>query len=539
VPSAVELNLHELRSEKQRRAEQQTFEEEAEALSGSLRSFVYACWPNVVPQVAVPTWHIDAICEHLEAAYRREIPRLLITIQPGALKSTLVSVMAPAWRWTHAPQERIVSASHADYLAARDTRKSRELIQRPWYQARWGNRFDLTHDENMRTRYSNTFGGHRIATHVGGGTGERGSVLILDDAHNAREVASESALREARDWWGDTWASRLNVSVADPGVKIVIGQRVHEEDVIGFILDGDPDGSRWVHLCLPARYESNHPHLTPKTQVLISGTELIGDQRSAEGELLAPNYMDESALFEAQSEMTEVTKAAQYQQRPAPREGALLKRQFWRYYPREQSYYAEHGRFDQGVARGLGQFSSIVNSWDTSLKDRDHSDFVAGTSWGVRGADRYLLRIVHGRMGFNATVEAMLALYEWSVEVWPSIPQYVLVETASNGPDAIAEIERRINGVVKVAAKGSKEMRAEAASTALEGGNCFLPGFPNPDLSNYDPRTPTEVQQFVEEAATFPMGAHDDQVDSWSQAMNWLRQRGVRKASFSAPSGRI
>lgn len=508
-------------------------------MAGSLRKFVYACWPHVVPADPVPTWHIDAICEHLEAAYAREIPRLLITIQPGALKSTLVSVMAPAWRWTHAPKERIVSGSYVDSLAARDTRKSRELILRPWYQARWGSVFDLTSDENMRTRYSNTLGGHRIATHVGGGTGERGSVLILDDPHNAREIASETALSEAREWWGDTWASRLNSSVEDPGVKIVIGQRVHENDVIGFILDGDPDGSRWVHLCLPARYEKKHLYRTPAKRRLPSGRVVTGDTRTLEGEILAPSYMDEATLNEAQAEMTEVTRSAQYQQRPAPREGALLKRQYWRYYHRENSYYSERARFDRELAKQMGLFSMVVHSWDTSLKDRAKSDFVAGQSWGVRGADRYLLRLVHARLGFNATVESMLALYEWAVDLWPNIPHYTLVESTSNGPDAIAEIQRRINGVQAIAAKGTKEMRAEAASPALEGGNCFLPGFTSPDMTDYDARTPTDVQKFVEEAASFPYGTHDDQVDAWSQAMNWLRTRGVRRASFTVASGRL
>ncbi len=503
---------------------------------------MHAAWPVVVPNAEVPAWHVDAICEHIQAAYDRELPRLLVTIQPGALKSTLFSVMGPAWRWTSHPQERIVSASYRDDLATRDTRKTRSLIVSPWYQARWGPLFDLTADENLKTRYSNDAGGYRVVTHVGGGTGERGSVLILDDPHNAAEINSPAALAHAREWWGDTWASRLNASKDDPGVKMVIGQRIHEGDVIGFILDGDPEGDRWHHLCLPARYESKHPFVYPDKVKLSSGRELPGDPRTEEGELLAPDYVDEDTLEELTSEMTALTEAAQYQQNPSPREGALLKRAHWRYYPREQSFYAERLVFGAEEAAALGHFDTIVHSWDTSLRDRAHSDHVAGGTWGARGADRYLLRLFHERAGLNATVEAMISFMEWSTELWPAAPQYVLVENAASGPDAIEEIRRRVNGVVSITAKGTKGTRAAAASPALEGGNCFLPGYPNPEMTGYDARTPTIVQEFVEECAKFlPEIAHqkDDQVDQWSQALNWLRGRGTKKATTGVSRARI
>lgn len=530
MSATVDLSLTELRAENFRRERQQTFEDEAGSLSGSLLEFVYAAWPHVVPAACVPTWHIESICEHLEAAYRREIPRLIITIQPGALKSTLVSVLAPAWRWTHEPCERIISASHADHLAARDTRKSRELIQKPWYQDRWGDRFQLSLDENLKTRYSNTVGGHRIATHVEGGTGERGGVLILDDPHNAREVASPTKLQAARDWVGDTWSSRLNVSVDDPGVKIVIGQRVHESDVIGFLLDGGSD--RWTHLCLPARYDKRHPYLTPKRVKLASGGSVQGDVRTKDGELLASAYMNEAALADATHDMTEVVKASQYQQRPSPREGNLLKRAQWGYYPVEMSPYTERGIFGAQVA-GLPAFKMLVHSWDTSLKDRKHSDFVAGQIWAADGARYYLLRLFHQRAGLNKTVDVMEEFYSWGVKHFPHVPQYVLIESAANGPDAIAEMKRRVQGVTPVAAKGTKGMRAESASPALEGGNCFVPGYPSEDLQGYDARTPSDVQEFIEECARFrPEIDHqkDDQVDAWSQAVNWMRTRGTQRA---------
>lgn len=540
----LELSLEEIDAERQRRADGISLEEEAEKLSGSLREFLRASWPWIVPTERIDAWHLDAIADHLEAAYAREIPRLVITIQPGSLKSTLVSVMAPAWWWTRKPSERIVSASHADHLSSRDTRKTRQLILSDWYQSRFGDRFALSQDENLKTRYSNTEGGHRIATHVGGGTGERGGVLILDDAHDASDAnsTSEAALATACGWFGDTWASRLNATVSDPGTKIVIGQRIHERDVIGFLLGGDED--RWTHLCLPTRYEGKHPYLTPRARTLSSGRVIEGDRREEEGELLAPAFQDERTLADLTAEMTEAVKAGQYQQRPAPKEGDLLKRADWKFYDPKLSFYVDFrdGLFDEERAEMLkgrvGAFERVVHSWDTSLKDRKDSDFVAGGMWGTKGPDLYLLRLFHQRVGLSATIEAMNDLYDWAAKLWPSVPHSVVIESAANGPDAIAEMRRRVQGVIAVTAKGSKTMRAEAASAALEGGNCFLPGYRAADGSGYDERTPSDVQRFVEEAAKFPNGINDDEVDQWSQAVNWSRGRRVARARTGIPVGR-
>jgi predicted phage terminase large subunit-like protein len=234
--------------------------------------------------------------------------------------------------------------------------------------------------------------------------------------------------------------------------------------------------------------------------------------------------------------------AGQFQQLPAPMEGDLLKKRDWRFYDRELSFYAERRLFTADVARELesaiGAFGMVVHSWDTSLKDRESSDFVSGTVWGVQNANRFMLRRLSARLGFNATVEAMDELGKWALEMWPNCAHFIVIETAANGKDAILEMKRRLTGVVAWPAVGAKPMRARAASPALEGHNCFLPGYALADGSGYDPRTPTDVQEFVENCARFPNAAHDDDVDSWSQAMNYIRARGDGGGSTHVPQGR-
>lgn len=498
-----------------------TLEQEADELRADLSKFIRAAWPHVVPNPLVPTWHVDAICDHLQAAYQREIRRLVITVPPGTGKSTLISVIAPAWRWANEPGDRLLTSSWKDEYATRDTRRARSLIQSGWYQSRFTS-FNLAKDENTTTRYSNNQRGYRVAGHVGGGTGERGDVLVLDDPHNAQEMHSDAMLASTREWWGDTWASRLNDSPSQPGVMMVIGQRIHQDDLIGMLL---ADG-RWTHLCLPARYEPAHMFVTPENVVLSNGRVLRGDPRTEDGELLAPAVLSGERIDELASDMTAHVAAGQLQQRPAPKEGALLRRSDWRYYSPELSYYArrvEFGRIEAKSLAEVAKFTRIVHSWDTSLKDGAKNDYVAGQVWGISGANRYLLRLWKERAALSATIEAMANLSRWAIEIWPDLPHVVLIEATSNGPDAAKEISSRIGGVVMIAAKGPKELRAAAASAALEGHNCFLPGYQSDDLAGYDSRTPTKVQEFVESASVFPNGAHDDDVDAWSQMVNWSR----------------
>lgn len=530
--------------------------ERALIMASSLREFTYGAWSHVLPTPLVRTWHIDAICDHVQAAYEREIPRLLITIQPGASKSTMVSVVAPAWRWTHAPWERIVSASYRDDLATRDTRGTRALIEKPWFQMHWRDQFAMSHDENLKTRYSNTAGGYRVATHVGGGTGERGGVLLLDDPHNATDAMSltETSLETARTWMGNTWASRLDANNLDPGVKIVIGQRVHEKDVMAFLLDGDEDAGRWVHLCLPARYDAAHPFTYPAERVIparpgatrddpdVPERRLQGDPRTQDGELLAPTFMDEERLAEVQNDMTEQTKASQYQQRPTPREGAILKRPDWRYFPREFLNDGQTHRFPR-------PFRMIVCSWDTSFKAKVTSDKVAGGAWGIsqkvnekdeqiQGADHYLLQSRNDRMSLQGTKDAMRAMRTWCLERWPDLPIYVVIEKSANGVEIIDQLTSEIPGVIPFVASVDKKLRAEAAAPALESHNVYVPGSPLSSGLGPDPALTDEwVQEAIEQCARFKGTGNeeDDWVDQFTQLINFVRTKDLRPAIVQAP----
>ncbi len=220
-------------------------------------------------------------------------------------------------------------------------------------------------------------------------------------------------------------------------------------------------------------------------------------------------------------------------------EGSILHRTDWVWYPVAASFYGKEERF----ASLLPRFDRIVHSWDTALKDKTSSDYASGQVWGCKGADRYLLRLWHGHAGLNATIAAMRELRFWSGAVWPHVPTLLLVEATANGPDAIDSMRSEIDGVKAIKVKLDKVQRALSAAVALETGHCHLPGSEDTAASGrgYGPATPTAVQAFVEECAMFRgdmRHQHDDQVDAWSQMVNWTRSQRVATATMSRPTNR-
>src|ERR1700689_5300655 len=222
-----------------------------ELASRGLRDFVRLAWPIIEPSTPfVPGWHIDGIVDHLEAVTRGDIRNLLINVPPRHMKSLLVSVLWPAWEWIQWPERRWLYSSYAATLSIRDSVKCRTLIESPWYQARWADRYALASDQNTKTRFDNNRSGYRIATSVGGSaTGEGGDRIVCDDPHNVQDAESDSVRKATLVWFDVVMSTRVN----DPrtAAKVVVMQRCHQQDLSGHLL---AQGG-WEHLCLPAEYE--------------------------------------------------------------------------------------------------------------------------------------------------------------------------------------------------------------------------------------------------------------------------------------------
>lgn len=218
----------------------------------SLKQYTEQAWHVVEPAVEfVHGWHLDAICEHLEAVQLGQIKNLVINVPPRHAKSLEAGVFWFSHTWTYAPWMRFLYSSYAQNLTTRDSVKSRRLIESMWYQRHWGHMFTLTSDQNQKTRFENNKTGYRLATSVkGSNTGEGGQIIVVDDPLNAKERHSTVKREEVLEWWDQVMSSRLDDQKT--GHKVIIMQRLHEQDLSGHVLKG----SDYEHLKLPAQHHA-------------------------------------------------------------------------------------------------------------------------------------------------------------------------------------------------------------------------------------------------------------------------------------------
>lgn len=463
----------------------------------SLRHFSRQAWPEVEPgRELVPGFYFDAICDHLQAVAEGDITRLVITLPPGFLKSTLVSVMYPAWLWIVRPSLRFLTTSHDSDLAMRDAVRSRRLLTSDWYQERWGERFAMTTDQNVKTRYENNKTGHRISLGTGSGvTGKRGDMILCDDPHDAEDAHSPVKLEEARRWWNETMPSRLN----DPktGAKIVIQQRLHVDDLAGEVIE-----QGYEHLNLPMEYDPDHTRVTG-----IGWT----DPRTERGEILDPIRYGPKEVTEKKTELGSQAYAAQYQQKPVSTEGGMFKRHWWRYWqPRGSNLPAVKVKMPDGSIREVwaqeqpAWWEQSAQSWDMTFKETKSGSYVVGLVGATYGVNGYLIDIVRDRMEFTAAVQAVRKMTHDH-----PYTDAKYIEDKANGPAVIDTLRGEISGIIAIGVDGSKEARAASSTPRVEAGNWFLP---HPDMQGAE-----WVPAFIDELAAFPAGSHDDQVDAFSQ----------------------
>lgn len=516
-----------------------------------LRDFAGAAWHVLEPETPfIPNWHLDCIADHLEACTRGELLNLVINIPPRHMKSLSVAVFWPCWEWTFRPHIRWLFNSYAEGLSVRDSLKSRRLILSPWYQARYGDRFQLTGDQNQKTRFENDRTGYRIATSVkGSNTGEGGDRLVADDPHNAREGESDAERETVKLWWDEVMPSRRNN--LRTAVRVIVMQRVHQDDVSGHVL---AEKKGYHHLCLPEEWE-------PRVQVQVgSGYQpqphddcaIAVDPRTEPGELLWPGRLGAGDVAEAKTDLGPYGYAGQYQQRPTPRAGALFRDEWFRALPPDWA--------------GRRLWCNAVQFWDLSWTEAETSDWVAGATIHIdpRGQELYLTGLARFRTtdDSEADDELLIAQAEttgitpagpgdapaepWMVEprrrtlAWRiarniaiTRPGVVGVEEGAFQQAATKDLLRRIRGylwawsvavvVVSVKVTKDKVFRAQLPSGRLEEGVVYA------DRSA--PWWPT----FIGELLAFPKGSYDDQVDALSGATQLAIEKGRRLSREGTP----
>lgn len=414
--------------------------------------------------------HLDVLDDALMKVSEGEIKRLIVTMPPRHGKSERVSRKFPAWHIGRNPNDEIILASYSIDLSRGFSRIARDTLS--------GNVgvFDTEVDANNKSSESWGISDHRGGLHaagVGGPiTGKGAKIAIIDDpVKNAEEADSETMREKIWEWYTSTLYTRLTPD----GRIVVVMTRWHEDDLVGRLLKKESDeikegvhkGERWTVI--------NFPALAEKDDYL----------QRPEGEPLWPEQgFDKERMEQIKVDVGSRVFNALYQQRPSAADGNILKRDWWSYYD------------------SAPPFASMLISVDATFKDEDTSDFVVIQVWGKVQANMYLVDQVRAKMNFPATIQTIRNVTKKYPEA-----HWKLVEDKANGSAIIATLHREIGGIVAINPEGGKVARVNAVSAYIESGNVFLP-------------RASWIQDFVEEAASFPNGKHDDQVDAMSQALH-------------------
>jgi predicted phage terminase large subunit-like protein len=451
---------------------------ERERLELSLYAFVQAAWHVIEPGTPfTPGWHIEAMCEHLEAVSRGEIKRLVINVPPRCSKSTTVAVFWPAWMWAKRPGLQWLCVSHSDTLATRDTRKMRMLVQSKWYQKLWTITF--ARDENLKGSFLNDSHGHRLAAGITSGiTGRGGDILLLDDPHDRDDAVSDTKRRRCIEEYREKLSTRLNNPKT--GAIVAIGQRLHEEDLFGYLIDIGFD-----RLTIPMRYEVDHPFAT---------TTGFDDPRTVDGELMCPERFDEEYLAKQEVVLQSYGVAGQHQQRPAPRGGGMFKREWFE------------------VVKAAPAKAIRVRSWDKAATDGGGA-YTVGLLMSEVDGIYYIEDAVRGQVSPNGRHQLMKQTAVLDDAKHGLVTQVIEHEGGSAGKDAAMFEVRLLAGhdVRTERPTGNKKERAAPFAAQAEAGNVKLV-------------KGDWIRAWLDEIAMFPMGKYKDQTDASSAAFTWLTQ---------------
>jgi predicted phage terminase large subunit-like protein len=455
---------------------------EARAFEALLRSdltaFVHKVFVTLSPgQAYVRNWHIEAIAHKLEQVRRGEIRRLIINMPPRSLKSIMASVAFPAYAFGHDPSRRIICVSYSADLAKKHANDFRAVLESHWYQTI----FPTTRIgpyKNSETEIEFTARGFRLATSVGGTlTGRGGDIIIIDDPLKPDDALSETKRSAANLWFTNTLLSRLDDKRT--GAIVVVMQRVHMDDLTGFLLS---QSDEWEVLSLPAIAGLDET-------IPLAGSSV---HRRLLGEALSPKREPLHVLEALKRQIGSDAFSAQYQQAPTPPGGAMIKRDWVKRY---KELPPQSERF------------LTVQSWDTASKGGPDNDWSVCTTWIVTLDRRWFLVDVWRR---RVDYPALKAAAQMLAKQWKA--QRVLVEDAGAGTSLVQELKGKISGIIAVKPEGDKANRLSAASSKFEAGQVFLP-------EACLLKEQTWLPDLEAELFAFPGSRHDDQCDSISQAL--------------------
>jgi predicted phage terminase large subunit-like protein len=429
-------------------------------------SFVKYVWPQFIEGA-----HHKIYAEKLQAVADGKIKRLIINMPPRHTKSEFASYLFPTWLMGRDPTKKIIQATHTAELAVGFGRKVKNLIDSEDFRDIFPN-VKLAVDAKASGRWSTNDGGEYYAVGVGGALAGRGADLaIIDDPVSEQDALSSTALDGIYEWYTSGPRQRLQ-----PGGSIIIVM------------------TRWSIRDLTAKVLSKQSEKGADKWDIVEFPAIMPSGKS-----LWPEYWELEELEGVKASIPVGKWNAQYMQNPTAEEGAIIKREWWQIWKKEDPPPCDY----------------IIQSYDTAFSKSDRADYSAVTTWGIfvepdtNEEHIMLLDAVKGRWEFPQLKEEANELYKMYD------PDMVLIEQKGSGMPLTQELRRMGIPVTPFTpSRGAdKFTRMHSCAPVFESGMVWCPE------TNF-------ADEVMEECASFPNGEHDDLADSMTQAILRFRQGG-------------
>ena len=453
---------------------------ERELCQDKFIKFTEKVWPSFISGA-----HHKRMAEAFERVASGKCKRLIINMPPRHTKSEFASYLLPAWFLGKFPHKKVIQSSNTGELAVGFGRKVRNLVDSEVYSEIFPN-LALQADSKAAGRWNTSKGGDYFAIGVGGTvTGKGADLLIIDDPHSEQEAAMAAVNPEVYDKVYEWYTSGPRQRLQPGGSIIIVMTRWAQRDLTGQVLKSaaQRSGEDWEVIEFPAILPSGNP--------------------------LWPQFWSIEELLALREELPNAKWQAQYQQNPVGNESAIVKRDWWKWWEKDDPPSCEF----------------ILQSWDTAFEKTQRADYSAGTTWGIFACeeDNFAPNII------------LLNTYKKRVE-FPELKRDVLREYNEYEPDALI-VEKKASGaplIYDLRAMGvpvqeftpgkgqDKIARLNSVSDIIASGKVWIP------------RT-RWAEELVDEIAAFPSGEHDDLVDATTLALMRFRQGGFLRLPIDEP----
>lgn len=451
--------------------------------------FFKAAWNVVEPSVPLSTnWHHKYLCDELQKEAERIIEQrpktrdIIINVPFRSTKSLLVTVLFPVWCWVKDPKLRFITASYSAELSIEHATRSRDVILSDWFQGLWGDIFHIKKDQNLKARYENNWLGVRRATSVGGTvTGQGGDFLIVDDPVSPQHAASQIERENANEWYRTTFYSRLNQ--ANVGIRIIIMQRIHENDLSGFLLNSQNQLS-YKHICIPAT--SDGAMIKPKN---------LKENYDEDG-LFWSDRFSQKILDDYKQALGSYGYAGQLMQSPTPIDSGMIKHEW---------FNVDNFRVDD-----TSTVNFIIDPAYTANQKNDPSALLA---YIYKDNKWQIIDCINVHKEFPDLIRF---IPQWVQKNGYTNRSRVYVEPKASGKSIVQTLIRGTGLNIREDKPPTKDKvaRVQDISATLESGRVsILKGEWN--------------EEFIDQLTKFPSAKHDDMVDCLVMAVNkeiWTSQ---------------